>query len=51
MELDSNLENLHIHEGLLHQILDDLETAHHVFMIRESLDINREPEKTYRSEF
>jgi hypothetical protein len=46
MELDSNLENLHIHEGLLHQMLENLERAHHVFMIREALDINREPEKS-----
>ena len=51
MELDSNLEKLYIHEGLLHQILEDLETAHHVFMMRESLDINREPDKSYMSEF
>jgi hypothetical protein len=51
MELDSNQENLHIHEGLLHQMLENLETAHHVFMIRESLDINREPEKSCMSEF
>ena len=51
MELDSNLENLHIHEGILHQILENLETAHHVFMIRESLDINKEPEKSYMLEF
>jgi hypothetical protein len=51
MEQDSNLGNLHIHEGLLHEILEDLETAHHVLMIRESLDINREPEKSYMSEF
>ena len=28
-----------------------METAHHVLMIRESLDINREPEKSYMSEF
>jgi hypothetical protein len=51
MELDSNLENLHIDEGLLHQMLENLETAHPLFMIRESLDINREPEKSYMSEF
>jgi hypothetical protein len=45
MELDSNLENLHIHKGLLHQMLENF------FILREPLDINREPEKSYKSEF
>jgi hypothetical protein len=51
MEQDSNLGNLHIHEGLLHEILGDLETAHHILMIRESLDINRETEKSFMLKF
>ena len=51
MEQDRNPGNLHIHEGLLHKILEDLETAHHVLMIRESLDINREPDSSFMSEF
>jgi hypothetical protein len=51
MKQDSNLGNLYIHKGLLHEILGDLETAHHILMISESLDINREPEKSFMSEF
>jgi hypothetical protein len=43
--------NLQIHEGLLHEILEDLETAHHILMIMESMDINWEPEKSFMLEF
>jgi hypothetical protein len=46
-----NLENLHIHEILLHQMLENLEIEHHDFIIKESLDINMEPEKSNMSEF
>ena len=51
MELDLNPENVYVHEVILHQMLENLETEHHNFVMRESLDINREPEKSYMLEF
>ena len=51
MELDLNPENVHVHEVLLHQMLKNLETEHNDFVKKESLDINKEPEKSYMLEF
>jgi hypothetical protein len=50
MELDLNPENVNVHEVLLH-LLENLETEHHNFVMKESLDINMEPEKSYMLEF
>ena len=33
MELDLNLENLHVHRILLHQMLENSEMEHHDFII------------------
>jgi hypothetical protein len=51
MELDLNPENVYVHEVILHRKLENLEAEHHNFDMRESLDINREPEKFYMLEF
>jgi hypothetical protein len=51
MKLDLNPDNVHVHEVLLHQMLENLETEHHDFIMKESLDIIMEPEKSYMLEF
>jgi hypothetical protein len=51
MELDLNPENVHVREVLLHQMLENFETEHPNFVMKESLDIKVEPEKSYMLEF
>jgi hypothetical protein len=51
MELNLNPEDLHVQEVLLHQMLENLETEHRKFIMKESLDINMEPERSYMLEF
>ena len=43
MELNLNPEFLNVHEVLLHQMLQNLETEHNSFVMEQSLDINKEP--------
>ena len=51
MELNLNPEFLNVHEVLLHQMLQNLETEHNSFVMEQSLDINKELEKSYMLEF
>jgi hypothetical protein len=51
MELDLDPENIKVHETLLQQMLGLLEDEHNEFIMKESLDVNTEPQKSYMSEF
>jgi hypothetical protein len=51
MELDLNPDNVKVHEALLQQMLQILEKEHNDFIMKELLDLNKEPQKSYMSEF
>ena len=50
MELDLDPENVSVHEVLLHQMLENLEREHNMYVVTESLDVNIEPVKSYMLE-
>ena len=47
MELDLNPDNVKVHEALLQQMLQILEKEHNEFIMKELLDVNKEPHKSY----
>ena len=51
MELDLVADNIPSHEALLRQLLTALEQDHLEFMIKEGLNPNAEPEKSYMLEY
>ena len=51
MELDLTPDNVKVHEALLQQMLQILEKEHNEFIMKELLDVNKEPQKSYMSEF
>ena len=51
MELDLDPENVSVHEVLLHQMLENLEREHNMYVVTENLDINIEHEISYMLEF
>ena len=51
MELDRNPNNVEVHEALLQQMLHILDKEHNDFIMKEMLDVNKEPQKSYMSEF
>ena len=51
MEIDSDPANYVIHMVMTGQLLDILEREHNEYVVKESLDINKEPEKSYMKEY
>ena len=51
MELDLVADNIPSHEALLRQLLSALEQDHMEFMVKEGLNPNAEPEKSYMLEY
>jgi hypothetical protein len=50
MELDLDRDNAKFHEALLHEYLQDLEKEHNDFIMKELLDVIKEPQKSYMSD-
>ena len=51
MEIDSDPANYVIHMVMTGQLLDILEREHNEYVVKESLDINKEPENSYMKEY
>ena len=51
MEIDSDPANYRIHMVMTGQLMDILEREHNEYVVKESLDINKEPEKSYMKEY
>jgi hypothetical protein len=51
MEIDSNPENYGVHQVMTGQLLDILEREHAEYVVKEGLDINIEPQKSYMKEY
>ena len=51
MEINLDAGNYMVHKMLTGQLLDILEREHNEYVIKEGLDINIEPEKSYIKEF
>ena len=51
MELNTTWDNVHTHEESVRQMLKALEMDHNEYVVKEKLDINLEPERSYMSEF
>ena len=47
MGLDLDPDNVKLHEALLQEYLQDLEKEHNDFIVKERLDVNKEPQKSY----
>jgi hypothetical protein len=46
MELNLDPDNAKFHEALLQEYLQDLEKEHNDFVMKELLDVNKEPQKS-----
>ena len=51
LALETNPDNIQSHVAILEQMLRALEHQHHEYVVKEKLDINADPEKSYMSEF
>ena len=51
LALETNPDNIHSHSAILTQMLKALEQVHHEYVIKEKLDINQEPEKSYMLDY
>ena len=51
MEIDSNPENYGVHQVMTGQLLDILDREHAEYVVKEGLDINIEPQKSYMKEY
>jgi hypothetical protein len=47
LELDLNPDNVKVRKALLQQMLQILEKEHNSFIMKELLDVNKEPQKSY----
>jgi hypothetical protein len=47
MGLDLDPDNVRLHETLIQEHLQDVEKEHNDFIVKERLDLNKEPQKSY----